>query len=116
MNLFDEYKMKNGSILIIVNGYAGESDFYLMHDIVNELIQPEDSGFSVDSMCVGGYFNKDGLSIRSSSESPYDYCSFFYNPKNMSGEEEAKVKKWITTVVTELRNRKKPMESVDKDR
>lgn len=115
MELFSEYKIKNGSVLIIVNGYAGESDFYLMHDIVNELLKPEDSGFSVDSMCVGGYFNKDGLSIRSSSESPYDYCSFFYNPKNMTAEEEIKVKKWITTVITELRSRKEPLEAVNKD-
>ena len=60
MNLYDTHTMKRGAILVDVCGYTGEEDFYAMHKIIDEVIKPEDSGFSVDSMCIGGYFNKDG--------------------------------------------------------
>ena len=78
MNLYDTHTMKRGAILVDVCGYTGEEDFYAMHKIIDEVIKPEDSGFSVDSMCIGGYFNKDGILVRTSSESPYD------GPKKMS--------------------------------
>ena len=58
MNLYDTHTMKRGAILVDVCGYTGEEDFYAMHKIIDEVIKPEDSGFSVDSMCIGGYFNK----------------------------------------------------------
>lgn len=102
MALYDEYTMKNGSVLVAVNGYDGEEDFYAMHDLINQLLQPEDSGYSVDSMCVGGYLKKDGILVRTSSESPYDCCSFFYNPTKMTPDEAAKVRSWIDTVVEKL--------------
>lgn len=108
MNLYDTYTMRNGSVLVAVNGYEGEEDFYLMHNIIKELLTPEDEGYSVDSMCVGGYLRKDGLLIRTSSESPYDCCSFFYNPTKMQPDEVEKVKGWIKAVINELHNRKKP--------
>lgn len=76
MNLYDTHTMKRGAILVDVCGYTGEEDFYAMHKIIDEVIKPEDSGFSVDSMCIGGYFNKDGILVRTSSESPYDGLSF----------------------------------------
>ena len=69
MNLYDTHTMKRGAILVDVCGYTGEEDFYAMHKIIDEVIKPEDSGFSVDSMCIGGYFNKDGILVRTSSES-----------------------------------------------
>lgn len=106
MNLYDTYTMRNGSVLVAVNGYEGEEDFYLMHNIIKELLTPEDEGYSVDSMCVGGYLRKDGLLIRTSSESPYDCCSFFYNPTKMQPDEVEKVKGWIEAVINELHNRK----------
>ena len=84
MNLYDTHTMKRGAILVDVCGYTGEEDFYAMHKIIDEVIKPEDSGFSVDSMCIGGYFNKDGILVRTSSESPYDGLSFFYEPAKMS--------------------------------
>ena len=111
MNLYDTYTMRNGSVLVAVNGYEGEEDFYLMHNIIKELLTPEDEGYSVDSMCVGGYLRKDGLLIRTSSESPYDCCSFFYNPTKMQPDEVEKVKGWIEAVINELHNRKKPAET-----
>ena len=94
MELFDEYKMKNGCILVNLNGCSGEEDFYLMNQIIEELLKPEDSGYSVDSMCVGGYLKKDGILIRTSSESPYDGCSFYYDPAPLSEAEIQKVKDW----------------------
>lgn len=102
LNLYDTYTMKNGSILITINGYEGEEDFYLMRNIINELLAPEEEGYSVDSMCVGGYLRKDGLLIRTSSESPYDCCSFFYDPTKMEADEVEKVKSWINIVINEL--------------
>lgn len=102
MALYDEYTMKNGSVLVTVNGYDGEEDFYAMHDLINQLLQPEDSGYSVDSMCVGGYLKKDNILIRTSSESPYDCCSFFYNPTKMTADEAAKARSWIDTVIKKL--------------
>lgn len=90
MNLYDTHTMKRGAILVDVCGYTGEEDFYAMHKIIDEVIKPEDSGFSVDSMCIGGYFNKDGILVRTSSESPYDGLSFFYEPAKMSAEDVKK--------------------------
>ena len=87
MHLYDTYTMKKGALLIDVLGYSGEEDFYAMHKIIDEIVQPEDSGFSVDSMCVGGFFNKDGILVRTSSESPYDGLSFFYEPQKISAED-----------------------------
>ena len=93
------------NFLVDVCGYTGEEDFYAMHKIIDEVIKPEDSGFSVDSMCIGGYFNKDGILVRTSSESPYDGLSFFYEPAKMSAEDVKKIEDWIETVVKELHAR-----------
>ena len=93
MNLYDTHTMKRGAILVDVCGYSGEEDFYAMHKIIDEVIKPEDSGFSVDSMCIGG------------SESPYDGLSFFYEPAKMSAEDVKKIEDWIETVVKELHAR-----------
>ena len=105
MNLYDTHTMKRGAILVDVCGYTGEEDFYTMHKIIDEVIKPEDSGFSVDSMCIGGYFNKDGILVRTWSESPYDGLSFFYEPAKMSAEDVKKIEDWIETVVKELHAR-----------
>ena len=76
-----------------------------MHKIIDEVIKPEYAGFSVDSMCIGGYFNKDGILVRTSSENPYDGLSFFYEPNKMSEEEVKKIENWVDTVVKELHAR-----------
>ena len=73
MNLTSEYKLKNGQLLITVNGYAGEDDFYLMYEIIKEKLSPQHIKFGVDSMCVDGSFIKDDITVRMSSESAYDY-------------------------------------------
>jgi len=92
--------LSSGKILVAVKGFQGEDDFYKMHSIIKEELKPEDEGYSVDSMCVGGYFVKDGIRIRTSSESPYDSLSFFYDPKTFTEEQKKEVLGWIEKVTT----------------
>ena len=48
--------MKRGAILVDVCGYTGEEDFYAMHKIIDEVIKPEDSGFSVAAILIKTVF------------------------------------------------------------
>ncbi len=100
-----EIQLKNGSVLVSINGYSGESDFYAMYDIIKELLAPEQATYGVDSMCVDGSFQKDGILVRMSSECVTDDCCFHYDPTALSPEEVEKVKGWITDIVTELHKR-----------
>ncbi len=100
-----EMKLKNGSVLVAVTGYSGESDFYTMYDIIQELLQPEHATYGVDSMCVDGSFQKDGLLVRMSSECVTDDCCFHYDEKSLSPEDVEKIRGWIDLVVTELHKR-----------
>ena len=90
-----DIQLKNGQVLVSVTGYSGEEDFYLMFDIIKELLNPEHATYGVDSMCVDGSFRKDGLLVRMSSE-----CV------TMSPEDVAKVRGWIDAVVVELHARR----------
>ena len=94
-----EIQLKNGSVLVSVTGYSGESDF------INELLAPEHATYGVDSMCVDGSFRKDGILVRMSSECVTDDCCFHYDPTTLSPEEVEKVKGWIAEIVTELHKR-----------
>ena len=102
MSYTDIYPMKRGNVLVTVNGYFGEEDFYLMHQVICDELQPEDAGYSVDSMCIGGYMKKDGILLKTSSECPYDTCCFFYDASSLNDEETETVKKWIDTVVSKM--------------
>ncbi len=101
----EEMQLKNGSVLVSIDGYSGESDFYAMYDIIGELLQPEHATYGVDSMCVDGSFRKDGILVRMSSECVTDCCCFHYDAKNMAPEDVEKVKGWIGQIVAELHNR-----------
>ena len=105
-NRLEEYKLRNGSILVSILDYLGDEDFYAMYDIILELLKPDTPTYGVDSMGIDGSFKKDGLLVRMSSESAYDQCCFVYDPTNMSDEEVEKVKGWIHAVVSELRIRR----------
>lgn len=100
-----EMKLKNGSVLVSVTGYGGETDFYAMYDIIKECLAPEHATYGVDSMCVDGSFRKDGLLVRMSSECVTDCCCFHYDAANMEAGDVEKVKGWINVVVTELHRR-----------
>ena len=78
-----EIQLKNGSVLVSINGYSGESDFYAMYDIIKELLAPEHATYGVDSMCVDGSFRKDGILVRMSSECVTDDCCFHYDPTTL---------------------------------
>lgn len=101
----EELQLKNGSVLVSIDGYSGESDFYAMYDIIGELLQPEHATYGVDSMCVDGSFRKDGLLVRMSSECVTDCCCFHYDAKSMAPEDVEKVKGWIDQIVAELHRR-----------
>ena len=100
-----EIQLKNGSVLVSINGYSGESDFYAMYDIIKELLAPEHATYGVDSMCVDGSFRKDGLLVRMSSECVTDCCCFHYDSPAMSPEDAAKVRGWIEQIAAELHAR-----------
>ena len=106
MALTDTYQMKRGNVLVTVNGFLGEEDFYLLHQSAIEIMEPDDAGYSVDSMCIGGYLKKDGILLRTSSECPYDRCCFFYDASSLSEGQLAKVQEWITAIAAKMNERK----------
>lgn len=105
MQLFDEFKQKRGNTLITVNGYDGEDDFYRLYNVIREVLMPDDIGYSFDSMCIGGYFVKDGITIRFSSECPYDCCCFLFCEDALSPDQNSLVRNFINTVLVELHKR-----------
>ena len=106
MNLTDSYPMKRGNILVTANGFYGEEDFYRMHQTALAVMSPDDAGYSVDSMCIGGYLKKDGILIRTSSECPYDSCCFFYNETELTQEQINQVREWIEAIVCKMHESK----------
>ena len=42
-----DIQLKNGQVLVSVTGYSGEEDFYLMFDIIKELLNPEHATYGV---------------------------------------------------------------------
>ena len=106
MALTDTYQMKRGNVLVTVNGFLGEEDFYLLHKSAVEIMEPDDAGYSVDSMCIGGYLKKDGILLRTSSECPYDTCCFFYDASSLSEEQLTKVENWISTIAVKMNETK----------
>lgn len=102
----EELQLNNGQLLVSVTGYSGEEDFYAMYAIVQELLQPDEATYGVDSMCVDGSFRKNGLLVRMSSECVTDECCFHYDPRSMSEEEQASVRNWLEAVAAELHVRR----------
>lgn len=98
----DSYRMKRGNVLVTVNGFFGEEDFYALHKAAVAVLDPEESGYSVDSMCIGGFLKKDGILLRTSSECPYDTCCFFYNEDELNEQDREKVLSWIERIVDRL--------------
>jgi hypothetical protein len=106
MELVKEIPLKNGQILVSINDYGGEEDFYCLFDIIKEQLNPEHATYGVDSMCVDGSFRKDGILVRMSSECVTDNCCFHYDPTTMTDAQVAQVKAWIDQLVTALREKK----------
>lgn len=106
MEYTSTYPMKRGNVLVTVNGFYGEEDFYLMHRAALEVLSPDNAGYSVDSMCIGGYLEKDGILLRTSSECPYDTCCFFYNADALDAQQLSSVKTWIEQIVGKMHKMK----------
>lgn len=100
-----EIKLKNGSVLVAIKGYSGETDFYAMYDIIQQLLEPEHITYGVDSMCVDGSFTKNGILVRMSSECVTDDCCFHYDAANLPAGDIATIQGWINDIVTELHKR-----------
>ena len=101
----EEIKLKNGSVLVSITGYGGETDFYAMYDIIKELLTPEHITYGVDSMCVDGSFRKDGILVRMSSECVTDCCCFHYDEAALPSEDVEKIKGWIHAITAEMHHR-----------
>ena len=106
MNHLEELQLSNGQLLVSVTGYSGEEDFYVMYALIQELLQPDEATYGVDSMCVDGSFRKNGLLVRMSSECVTDACCFHYDPRSMSEEEQSMVRGWLEAVAAELHVRR----------
>ena len=94
--------LKNGSVLVELEGLGGEADFYRVFDHMNQVIKPDASRDSVDSLCVMGTFRKDGISVRMSSEGINEWVSFQYDAAALSDEDNAKVARWLDELAAAL--------------
>ena len=94
--------LKNGSVLVELEGLGGESDFYSVFERMNEVIKPDFSRDSVDSLCVMGTFRKDGISVRMSSEGINEWVSFQYDAAALSDEDNTKVTGWLEALAAAL--------------
>lgn len=113
MSLTTEYKMAKGLILITADGYLGDEDFYMIQDVIKEVLQPESITYGVDSLGATGSFIKDGLVIRMSSESPFDACCFDFKETDFTPEEREKIDVWLEEIMTEVHKRKAPQDHSD---
>ena len=108
MERISEYKLKGDAVLITVNGYRGEDDFYAMYNLIREIVSPDHITFGVDSLCVDGSFRKGDILVRISSESAYDFCCFLYDAASLSEAQLAQVHTWIEEVAARLYASREP--------
>ncbi len=109
------YSLKNGQTLVTLNGYRGEDDFYRMYDIIKEIVSPDHIKYGVDSMCVDGSFQKDGMTVRMSSESAYDYMCLMYDEKSLPDGRLSLIDAWISEITERLHQWKAPREAEEED-
>ena len=100
-----DHILPNGQTMTEIMGYGGDADFYTVYGLVEELIQPDTQRTTIDSLCVGGSFRKDGISIRMSSEGITDNFSFVYDARGLSGEDAEKLRSWLGAVAAALPER-----------
>lgn len=97
--------LPNGQTMTEIAGYGGDADFYMVYGLVEELIRPDTQRTTIDSLCVGGSFRKDGISVRMSSEGITENFSFVYDTRAMSGAEAEKLRSWLASVAAALPER-----------
>ena len=88
---------KNGTILVPLTDYEeGEEGFLRLQKALTEILQPDDAGYSVDSLCIGGYFKKGGILVKTSSTCPFDCCCLVYSPDTLSKAQMQEVESWLS--------------------
>lgn len=105
MALLREHVLSNGQIMAEIEGWGGDADFYTVYDLVEKLIQPEAQRTTIDSLCVGGSFRRDGISVRMSSEGITENFSFVFNAAELSPQELEKLRGWLGAVASALPER-----------
>lgn len=104
-SIIKETVMENGSILVELEGYGGDADFFRIFDLVNSVLEPETSRTSIDSLCAMGTFRKDGIPVRMSSEGLTENVSFIYDASELDRAQLAKVRSWFKLLEIALRER-----------
>lgn len=97
--------LPGGQTMTEIDGYGGDADFYTVYELVERLIQPEAQRTTIDSLCVGGSFRRDGITVRMSSEGITDNFSFVYDARGLSGAETEKLRSWLGAVAGALPER-----------
>lgn len=100
-----EHELANGQIMAEIIGYGGDADFYTVYDLVEKLIQPEAQRTTIDSLCVGGSFRRDGISVRMSSEGITENFSFVFSAAGLAPQELEKLRGWLGAVAAALPER-----------
>ena len=115
MSYTTEYKMKKGLVLITADGYLGDEDSYLIQDVIKEVLHPDSITYGVDSLGATGSFVKDGITVRMSSESPFDACCFDYKENDLTDEQKATLSSWLELVMEKVHEKKAPVDHSDDD-
>ncbi len=87
--------LPNGRIMTEFLRFGGEEDFYRAYALLSRVLRPEDSKYSVDSLCVSGSFKKDGLTVRMSSEGLSEHLSFVFGGAGWTAEDTEKAAGWL---------------------
>ncbi len=100
-----DHILPNGQTMTEIEGYGGDTDFYTVYELVEKLVRPDTQRTTIDSLCIGGSFRKDGITVRMSSEGITDNFSFVYDTRGISGKDEEKLRSWLEAVASALPER-----------
>ena len=105
MAAFEKIAQKNGTVLVPLYSFEeGEESFEKLHAALLKIIEPDDAGYSVDSLCIGGYLKKDGILLKTSSTCPYDCCCLVYQPNELTKDQTQMLEGWIAQLTSDHKN------------
>lgn len=100
-----ETQLNGGKIMAEIDGYGGDADFYTVYGLVESLIKPQAQRTTIDSLCVGGSFNRDGITVRMSSEGITENFAFVFDSGALDAQELEKLRGWLRLVADALPER-----------
>lgn len=100
-----ETLLPGGKTMAEVDSYGGDADFYTIYELVERIIKPETQRTTIDSLCVGGSFRREGITVRMSSEGITDNFAFVYDTRDMTPEQTEKLRGWLQLVAQALPDR-----------